>query len=155
MKGNADLLDELNAVLTAQLTIISQYFVHSKMCEDWGYQVLAKRKRAESIRQMRHADHLIGRVLLLEGVPNLQRMNSVKVGEEPIEQHRLDLASEVELRVQLNAAIASARTKADNGTRELLEEFLEGTEEAVDWHEAQLAMLDDVGRENYLAQKIQ
>ena len=154
MQGNADVIEALNAVLTAELTAVNQYFVHHKMCENWGYERLSKKKRVESIDEMKDADTIIGRILYLEGVPNLQRLNAVRVGEDPIEQHKLDLALETEAIDRLNDAIKLAREQGDNGSRELLEEILEGEEESADWLEAQLHIVDEIGKENYLAEKI-
>jgi bacterioferritin len=154
MKGNAAVIDALNAVLTAELTAINQYFIHYKMCENWGYKQLAKKKREESIEEMKHADKVIERILFLDGVPNMQRLSPVSVGEDPIEQHKLDLALEVDAFQRLNTAIALCVSSADNGTRDLLEAILREEEESIDWHEAQLHLVDDVGRENYLSQQI-
>src|SRR5215510_10008577 len=105
MRGDAEILDVLNEILTSELTAINQYFVHAKMCENWGYRRLAKKKREESIEEMKHADRVIERILYLEGVPNLQRLGSVRVGEDPIEQHKLDLELEVEAAKRLNDGI--------------------------------------------------
>ncbi len=154
MQGDAQILEALNDVLTAELTAINQYFVHHKMCENWGYQKLSKKKREESIDEMKDADKLIERILYLDGVPNLQRYNPVRVGEDPIEQHRLDLAVETEAIERLNKAIALCREKGDNGSRELLEDILIGEEESADWLEAQLHIVEQVGAENYLAEQI-
>ena len=154
MKGDTAIIEALNEVLTAELTAINQYFVHYKMCEDWGYERLAKKKREESIEEMKHADNVIERILYFDGVPNMQRMNPVRVGEDPIEQHKLDLALEVEAIERLNKGIALAREKADNGTRELLEGILQNEEEGADWLEAQLHIVDEIGKENYLAEQI-
>ena len=96
MQGDAQVIELLNAVLTAELTAVNQYFIHHKMCENWGYQRLSKKKREESIDEMKDADEVIERILYLEGVPNMQRLNPVRVGEDPIEQHKLDLALEKE-----------------------------------------------------------
>ncbi len=137
MKGNPDVIEALNEVLTAELTAINQYFIHAKMCENWGYQRLAKKKREESIEEMHHADKVLERVLYLDGTPNMQRLFPVGVGEDPIEQHRLDLALEVDAVERLNKAIALCRDKADNGSRELLEGILLNEEEGLDWLEAQ------------------
>jgi len=155
MKGNAEVIDALNEVLTAELTAINQYFVHAKMCANWGYARLAKKKREESIEEMKHADAVIERILFLDGVPNMQRLSPVKVGEEPIEQHRLDLALEIDAVERLNRGIALAVAKADNGTRELFESILKDEEESIDWHEAQLHLVGDVGRERYLAEQFE
>jgi bacterioferritin len=154
MKGNAGVIDALNAVLTAELTAINQYFIHHKMCDNWGYPSLSKKKREESIEEMKHADAVIDRILFLDGVPNMQRLNPVSVGEDPIEQHKLDLALEVEAYKRLNDAIALCRNAADNGTRDLLEAILKEEEESIDWHETQLYLVEQIGKENYLSQQI-
>lgn len=154
MQGDAQVIKALNDVLTAELTAINQYFIHHKMCENWGYQRLAKKKHEESVGEMKDADKLIERILYLEGVPNMQRMNPVRVGEDAIEQHKLDLAVETEAIKRLNDAIALCRDKGDNGTRELLEEVLKGEEEGADWLEAQLHIIGEIGKEAYLAEQI-
>src|SRR5688572_7504526 len=117
MRGDSEIIELLNEVLTSELTAINQYFIHAKMLSNMGYKRLAKQKREESIEEMHHADEVIERVLFLEGVPNMQRLFPVRVGEEPVEMHKLDLAVEVEARDRLNRGIALAVTKADNGTR--------------------------------------
>ena len=154
MKGNPDVIEALNEVLTAELTAINQYFVHYKMCENWGYQRLAKKKREESLEEMHHADKVTERILYLDGTPNVQRLFPVGVGEDPIEQHKLDLALEVGAVERLNKAIALCRDKADNGSRELLEGILLNEEEGLDWLEAQLHLVEEVGKEAYLAEQI-
>ena len=154
MRGDPEVIEALNDVLTAELTAINQYFVHHKMCENWGYQRLSNKKRQESIGEMKDADQLIERILYLDGVPNMQRLFPVRVGEDPIEQHRLDLAVETEAIARLNKAIALCREKADNGSREMLEEILKGEEEGADWLEAQLHIVDEIGKERYLAEQI-
>lgn len=154
MQGDPQVIEALNDVLSAELTAINQYFIHHKMCENWGYQRISSKKREESIGEMKDADAIIERVLFLDGVPNMQRMNPVRVGEDPVEQHRLDLAVETEAIARLNKAIALCREKADNGTRELLENILKGEEDGADWLEAQLHLVDEVGKERYLAEMI-
>ena len=154
MRGDSEVIEALNEVLTAELTAINQYFIHHKMCENWGYQKLSHKKREESIEEMTHADDVIERILFLEGVPNMQRLFPVSVGANPIEQHELDLALEVKACGRLNEAIALCRDNADNGSRELLEEILTNEEESVDWLEAQLHLVNEVGRERYLAEMI-
>jgi len=154
VQGNAQVIEALNDVLTAELTAVNQYFIHHKMCANWGYARLSKKKREESIEEMKDADTVIERILYLEGVPNMQRLNPIRVGEDPIEQHRLDLALETEAIKRLNDAIALCRDQGDNGTRETLEEILEGEEESADWLEAQLHLVDEVGKENYLSEMI-
>ena len=154
MRGDPEIIDALNAVLTAELTAINQYFIHHKMCENWGYERLSKKKREESIEEMGDANAVIGRILYLDGVPNMQRMNPVRVGEDAVEQHRLDLALETSAIERLNKAIALCREKGDNGTRELLEGILKGEEESADWLEGQLHIVDEIGKERYLAEHI-
>ncbi len=154
MRGDAEVIEALNGVLTAELTAVNQYFIHHRMCENWGYRRLSKKKREESIDEMRDADKVIARILYFDGVPNMQRLGPVRVGEDPIEQHRLDLALETEAIGRLNQAIALAREKGDNGTRELLEEILRGEEESADWLESQLHIVDEIGKEMYLAEQI-
>jgi len=154
MKGDAKILEILNDVLTAELTAINQYFIHAKMCENWGYQKLASKKRDESMEEMKHADAVIERILFFDGVPNMQRLNPVRVGEEPVEQHKLDLELELEARKRLNEGIALCRDQGDNGTRELLEGILRDEEEGIDWLEAQLHIVEEVGKERYLAEQI-
>jgi bacterioferritin len=154
VRGDPQIIEALNEILTAELTAINQYFIHAKMCENWGYPRLAKKKRDESIDEMKDADALIERVLFLEGVPNMQRLNPVRVGEDPIEQHRLDLALEVDAVARYNRAIALAREKGDNGTRSMLEHHLRGEEESVDWLESQLHVVEEIGKERYLAEQL-
>ena len=154
MKGDSKILEALNEILTSELTAINQYFVHAKMCENWGYQKLAAKKREESMEEMKHADEVIDRILLLDGVPNMQRLSPVRVGEEPVEQHQVDLELEVDAQKRLNDAIALCRDKADNGTRELLERILKDEEDSIDWLESQLHLVKQVGRERYLAEQM-
>lgn len=154
MKGDPQIHELLNDVLTSELTAINQYFVHGRMCENWGYRRLADKKRRESIEEMKHADALIERLLFLEGVPNMQRLGSVRVGEDPIEQHELDLALEVEARDRVNRGIELALAKHDSGTRELLEHILKQEEESIDWLEAQLHLVKELGKERYLAEQM-
>ena len=154
MKGDPAIIEAINEVLTAELTAINQYFIHHKMCENWGYERLAKKKREESIEEMKHADAVIGRILYFDGIPNMQRLSPIRVGENPVEQHKLDLAVETEAVARLNKAIALCREKGDNGSRELLEGILVNEEESVDWLEAQLHIVEEIGKEQYLAEQI-
>ncbi len=154
MKGDEKVIELLNEVLTAELTAINQYFIHAKMLANWGYRRLAAYKRKESIEEMRHADEVIDRILYLEGVPNMQRLNPVRVGENILEIHTVDLALEVEAVSRLNRGIAATTAAADNGTRALFEKILKEEEEAVDWLEAHLGMIAELGKERYLAQMI-
>jgi bacterioferritin len=144
----------LNDVLTAELTAINQYFVDAKMLDNWGYERLAHRFRDESIDEMKDADELIERILYLEGVPNLQRLGTVRVGENPTEKFDLALALEKEAIDRLNRGIALCTEHGDNGTRELLEKILHGEEEHADWLETQLELVRQIGEAHYLAQQV-
>lgn len=154
MHGAPEVIAALNEVLTAELTAINQYFVHHKMCEDWGYSKLSAKKREESIEEMKHAEEVIERILYLDGIPNMQRLSPIKIGENAIEQHEVDLQLEVDAVERLNKGVALAVEKGDNGTRELLERILREEEESIDWHEAQLHLVKEVGKERYLAEQI-
>jgi bacterioferritin len=153
-RGDAQIIEVLNEILTAELTAINQYFIHAKMCANWGYQRLAKKKREESIDEMKDADRLIERILFLGGVPNLQRLFPVRVGENAVEQHELDLALENAAIERYNRAIALAVAKQDNGTRELLERHLVSEEKSADWLEGQLHVIREIGKERYLAEQL-
>ena len=154
MKGHDQVVTLLNDVLTAELTAVNQYFIHARMCENWGYKRLWKKVREESIGEMRHADRLIERILYLEGVPNLQRLGKVNVGQTVPEQLRLDLEVERTAVSALNAGIEMCRSAGDNGTRDLLEEILKAEEDHIDWIEAELELIKQVGEGHYLAQQI-
>jgi len=154
VKGHDQVIQLLNDVLTAELTAINQYWIHARMCENWGYARLWDKVRAESLGEMKHADRLVERILYLEGVPNLQKLGKVSVGQTVKEKFRLDLEVEKAAIKALNAGIETSRSLGDNGTRELLESILEGEEEHANWLEAQLTLIDQVGEANYLAQQI-
>jgi bacterioferritin len=154
MKGHDQVISLLNEVLTHELTSINQYFIHARMCENWGYERLWKKIRAESIDEMKHADRLIARILYLEGLPNLQRYAKVNVGETVVEQLRLDYDVEKVAVKMLNAGIELCRSLGDNGSREMLEDILVSEEEHANWIEAQLALVAQVGEQNYLSQQI-
>jgi len=154
VQGDPEIIEFLNEALTAELTAINQYFIHAKMCENWGFVRLAKKNYDESIDEMKDAEKVIERILYLDGIPNLQRLNPVLVGETVPEQHRLDLDLERAAIERYNRGIALARAKGDNGTAELLEDLLVGEEHHADWLESQLFVIERVGVENYLAQHI-
>ena len=154
MKGNAKLIETLNEILTGELTAINQYFIHAKMCANWGFARLAHKVREESIEEMKHADEVIERILFLEGVPNMQRLDKVRVGETVLEQFKLDLKLEELAIPRLNKAVAQATELGDNTTRELVERILVSDEDHVDWLEAQLGLIKTVGEQNYLTQQI-
>jgi bacterioferritin len=154
MKGDAKIIEILNEVLTAELTAINQYFLHGEMCENWGYERLHKVIRKHSIGEMKHAEEVIERVLFLEGIPNVQRLGKISIGENVLEVLKSDYALEIEALPRLNQGIELCREVGDNNTRHLLEEILEDEEEHVDWIEAQLSLIEQVGIQNYLAQQI-
>ena len=154
MQGAPEVIEVLNEILTSELTAINQYFIHAKMCDNWGYERLAHKIREESIDEMHDADAIIERILYLEGVPNLQRLNPVRVGESVHEQLRLDRELEVAAVERYNRAVALCVEHGDNGTRALLEDKLRGEESHLDWLEAQLELIEQVGLENYLATNI-
>jgi bacterioferritin len=154
MKGDKRVIEILNDVLTSELTAINQYFVHAEMCDNWGYDRLHDVIRKHSIGEMKHAEELIERVLFLDGVPNVQRLGKITIGENVPEMMKVDLALEMDALPRLNKGIETCRELGDNNSRHLLEEILEDEEEHVDWLEAQLALLEQVGVQNYLAQQI-
>jgi bacterioferritin len=155
MRGDPAVIEALNSILTSELTAINQYFIHAKMCRNWGFMRLAKHNRDESIDEMKHADEVIERILFLDGVPNMQRLGSVRVGEAVAEQFKLDLELELEAVKRYNGAIVLCTEKNDAGTRELLEELLKDEESSVDWHEAQLGLIQTLGVERYLAEQLE
>lgn len=148
------LVDVLNDVLSAELTAINQYFIHAKMCGNWGYQRLHKHIRHESIDEMKHAERITERILFLDGVPNYQRLYKVNVGETVEEQFKSDLALEYTAVERLNKGIQLCVSVGDNATRALLEEILVSEEEHIDWLETQLETIRQVGLQGYLAQQI-
>ncbi len=154
MHGDAEIIEALNDVLTAELTAINQYFAHSKMCQNWGSERLTVKFREESIGEMKDAETIMERILYFDGVPNVQRLFPVRVGEAPKEQLEAALETEKEAIKRLNDAVALARSKGDNGTRDLLEHILKGEEESADWLEAQLYLIEHVGLERYLSEMI-
>jgi bacterioferritin len=154
MQGDADIIEILNDVLTAELTAINQYFIHSKMCGNWGYHRLEEHGRHESIDEMKHADVIIDRILYFDGTPNMQRMNPVRVGETVAEQMQVDVELEYAAVERLNKGIAVCVTKGDNGTRELLTDILVSEEDHIDWLETQQETIRQIGLEAYLAQQM-
>ena len=154
MQGNPEIIELLNEVLTAELTAVNQYFIHAKMCDNWGYTRLAAHVRDESIDEMRHAETLIERVLFFDGVPNLQRYLPLNVGENVPEQFRNDLAVEYAAIERLNRGIAACVAAADNGTRVILDEILTAEEEHADWLETQLETIRQIGESAYLSQQL-
>lgn len=154
MQGSSAIIDYLNEALTAELTAINQYFAHSKLCENWGWQRLAHKYREESFEEMRDAEHLIDRILLLDGMPNLQRIGSVRIGETVREQLDVDRELEVEAIDRYRRGVQLAVEHGDPGTRELLERLVIGEESHLDWIDTQLTMIDDIGIELYTQAQI-
>jgi bacterioferritin len=154
MQGDPRIVELLNEVLTAELTAINQYFLDAKMFDHWGYQRLGERFRSESIDEMKDADDLIERLLYLDGHPNLQRLETIRTGESPLEKLTLALALEQEAIERLNRGIALCVAQGDNGSRELLTEILKGEEDHADWLESQLALVEQLGEVHYLAQQV-
>jgi bacterioferritin len=154
MQGDAEIIEILNDVLTAELTAINQYFIHSKMCGNWGYDRLEEHGRHESIDEMKHADIVIDRILYFDGTPNMQRLFPVRVGETVAEQLQLDVELEYAAVERLNKGIAVCLAKGDNGTRELLAGILVSEEDHIDWLETQQETIRQIGIEAYLAQQM-
>jgi bacterioferritin len=150
MQGSPEIIEFLNEALTAELTAINQYFAHAKLCENWGWMVLAKKYREESIEEMMDAEKLMDRILMLDGMPNLQRIGSVRVGETVEEQLVVDGELEVEAIERYRRGVALALQLGDPGTRELLESLVVGEEHHLDWIETQKSMIADIGIERYL-----
>ncbi|MEX6724367.1 bacterioferritin [Parapedomonas caeni] len=150
MKGDSEVIKHLNKILKNELTAINQYFLHARMLENWGLDRLGKYEYGESIDEMKHADALTKRILFLEGVPGMQSLNRLRIGETVTELLECDLALEMEAMPDLKAAIAHCEAVQDYISRELLEDILESEEEHVDFIETQLALIKAVGLENYL-----
>ncbi len=154
MRGHPEIINALNEVLCAELTAINQYFAHSEMCENWGYSRLYKAIRKESIDEMKHAETVIARLLYLGGIPNMARYFEIRVGTNVQEMLENDLALEEEAIERLNTCIQLAHTHKDFGSSELLESILSDEEEHIDWIEAQLDQVQQIGIGGYLAQQI-
>jgi len=154
MKGDAKVIDILNEILTGELTTINQYFLHGRMCKNWGYERLGQKIYKESIDEMKHADRLIERILFLEGLPNVQKLGKVNIGTSVPEILKNDLAAEMHAVPLLNKSVEECRKLGDNGSEYLLKEILVSEEEHVDWLEAQLELIKQVGEAHYMAQQI-
>jgi bacterioferritin len=154
MHGDPEVLEILNEVLTAELTAVNQYFLDAKMLDNWGLDKLAAHFKDDSIDEMKDADHLIERILFLDGMANVQRLGAVRIGETPVEKLRLALEVEREAIDRLRRGIARCFELGDHGSRELLESILEGEESHADWLETQLDLVERVGESLYLAEQI-
>ncbi|HYD89133.1 MAG TPA: bacterioferritin [Vitreimonas sp.] len=150
MKGDADVIKQLNKILTNELTSINQYFLHARMYQSDGYGKLGKKTYDESIEEMKHADRIINRILLLEGFPNLQNLNKLQIGEAVPERLQADLNAERSGHQAIKEGVALAETKQDYVTRDLLTELLDDTEDHIDFLETQLKNLNEMGLQNYL-----
>lgn len=154
MKGDKKVIEFLNKVLYNELTAINQYFLHYRMFKDWGYRELAEHEYKESIEEMKHADHLIERILFLDGLPNLQRLGKLRIGENALECIQGDLDLEMEAATDLRAAIAYSEGISDYVSRDLFKNILHDEEEHIDWLETQLNVVKDIGAERYLQSKL-
>jgi bacterioferritin len=153
MKGNDRVIETLNALLADELTAINQYMVHSEMCANWGYERLHEAIEARAVTEMKHAEKLIARLLFLEGQPVVSALNPIHIGAHVEEQHTNDWAAEEEAIKAYNAGIRLAVEVGDNGTRELLESILVDEEEHIDWLEAQLDQIKQIGIQYYLMEQ--
>ena len=154
MKGNPKIIDSLNKNLADELTAINQYMVHSEMCDDWGYERLHKSVEKRAIDEMKHAEKLIGRILYLEGIPVVSKLVGLKIGKNVEQQIKNDLASEAEAVESYNQAIKLAAELNDDGTRSLLQSILKDEEDHIDWLEAQLDQIAQMGIQIYLTQQV-
>ena len=154
MKGDAKVIEFLNKALCNELTAINQYFLHAKMLKNWGLKELAEHEYHESIDEMKHADKLSERILFLDGLPNFQALGRLRIGENPLEVLRADLALELDAVPLLREAIAHCETVNDYVSRKLFADILESEEEHVDWIETQLSLIERIGEPNYLAQQL-
>ena len=154
MKGNPKVIIELNAALKEELTAINQYFLHAEMCENWKYDKLGAFIKKQSIDEMKHAEILIERILFLDGTPSLTELLHLNVGQNVKEQIESDLKLELNAVAMYNASIKVARDEGDNASRELFERLLKDEESHVDWLEAQLHLIQEIGYERYLSQQI-
>ncbi len=153
MKGNAKIIEQLNARLADELTAINQYMVHAEMCDNWGYEQLHEAIQKRAIDEMKHAEKLIGRILFLEGRPIVSKLNKISIGPDVEKMHKNDWKAEETAIKDYNADIRLAVELGDNGTRELFESILKDEEKHIDWIEAQLDQIEQMGIQNYLVEQ--
>ncbi len=154
MKGNAKVIETLNALLADELTTINQYMVHSEMCDNWGYEKLHKAIEARAIVEMKHAEKLIARIIFLEGTPTVSKLHAIHIGPDVEAQHKADWNAEHDAIKSYNAGIKVAVAAGDNGSRELLDDVLKDEEDHIDWLEAQLDQIKQMGIQNYLVEQM-
>jgi len=154
MKGDPKVIEFLNQVLKAELTAINQYFLHAEMCENWGYERLAKIIRKESIEEMQHAEKLMERILYLDGTPNMSDYFKINIGQTVEQQYKNDVQLEYDAVKRLNDGIQLCIAQNDGGSRELAEKILTDEEHHINWLEAQLHAIEEMGYQNYLAQQL-
>ena len=154
MKGNERIIARLNDLLADELTAINQYMVQSEMCDNWGYEKLHKTSEKRAIEEMKHAERLIARILFLEGIPIVSKLNKINIGADVETQHKNDIASETGAIQSYNEGIGLAVQVADGGTRDLLESILKDEENHIDWLEAQLDQIKQMGIQNYLVEQL-
>jgi bacterioferritin len=154
MKGNREVIDLLNEVLAGELVAINQYFLHARMLKNWGYLRLAEKVKHESIDEMKHADQLIERILFLDGLPNLQRLDKINIGQTVPEQFKSDLELEYRAVKRLNDGVQLCRERGDNASEDLLKRILISEEEHADWLETQLRLVAELGDKTYLAEQL-
>ncbi len=154
MKGDAKVIEFLNRALYNELTAINQYFLHAKMLKNWGLKELAEHEYKESIDEMKHADKLSERILFLDGLPNFQALGKLRIGENPLELLKCDLALEMEAVPLLREAIAYSESVGDYVSRQLFADILDSEEEHIDWIETQLSLIERIGEPNYLLTKL-
>ena len=154
MKGNEKVIALLNELLSDELTAINQYMVHSEMCANWGYEKLHEAAEKRAIQEMKHAESLIGRMLCLEGTPIVSNLKQIHIGADVAAQHRSDLKAETDAVKAYNDGIRLSVEQGDNGSRELLEDILKDEEVHLDWLEAQLGQIEQMGIQNYLVEQL-
>ena len=154
MQGHPRIIEQLNARLADELTAVNQYMVHAEMCDNWGYEHLHEAIQKRAIDEMKHAEKLISRILFLEGSPTVSKLNKINIGADVESQHKNDQKSEQMAIRAYNESIGMAVEAGDNGTRELLEGILKEEEDHLDWIEAQLDQIEQMGIQNYLVEQL-